>query len=142
MHKFRTVIGKYIALSLLIALLFNSLGTLFAANSMLTYAQSFADEDRVLICTGSTYKWISLATFELTGKVKFVDAPENAPANLHEVKCTYAYLADHNPDTLGLMTQSQLTLAINSNTAIGYFSALFATARHQLAQSRAPPLIS
>lgn len=133
---------KYIALSVLTALLFNSVGALFAASSMLTYAQGFADEDRVLICTGSTYKWISLSTFELTGKVEYVDAPENAPSNLQEIKCSYAYLADHNPGPPWLTAQVQLTLPLNSNTAIGYFSALYATARHQLALTRAPPTFS
>jgi hypothetical protein len=133
---------KYIALSVLIALLFNSVGSFIAASSMLTYAQGFADEDRVLICTGSTYKWISFSTFELTGKVEFVDAPENAPTNLKEIKCSYAYLADPNPDNINLITQTKITLPINPNIAIDYFGAIYATARHQLALSRAPPTFS
>jgi hypothetical protein len=133
---------KYIALSVLIALLFNSVGALFAASSMLTYAQSFADEDRVLICTGSTYKWISLSAFEVTGKVVFVDAPENTPANLQEVKCSYTYLADPNPGVFWPTTQPELCLPVNSNTTIGFFNALYASAKHQLALSRAPPTLS
>ncbi|MBL4631674.1 MAG: hypothetical protein JKY14_11125 [Paraglaciecola sp.] len=133
---------KHIVLSILVALLFNSLGTLFTANTILTNAQNYVDEDSVLICTGSTYKWISLSAFELTGKVKFVDAPEDAPDNLHEIKCIYAFLADHNPDTLWPFAPTPLILPVNSNTAISYFSALYATSKHQLALSRAPPLIS
>jgi hypothetical protein len=109
---------------------------------MLAYAQGFADEDRVLICTGSTYKWISLATFELTGKVEFLDPPENAPSNLQEIKCSYAFLADPNPDTLWPTTQPPAVLPVNTNTAIGYFNALYAPARHQLSLSRAPPYFS
>jgi hypothetical protein len=123
-------------------MLFNSVGSLFAASSMLSYAQGFADEDRVLICTGSTYKWISLSTFELTGKVEFVDAPENAPSTLQEIKCSYAYLADPNPDNLWLTKQLNDTLPITSSVAIGYFGAIYATARHQLALTRAPPTFS
>jgi len=135
-------VRKYIALSVLVALLFNSVGSLFAASSMLTYAQGFVDEDRVLICTGSTYKWISLSTFELTGKVEFVEAPENAPSNLQEIKCSYAYLADPNPDHYCEIMQPAFTLPIVSNITIGYFDAIYATARHQLALTRAPPTFS
>jgi hypothetical protein len=126
----------------LLALLFNSVGTLFAASSMLRYAQGFEDEDRVLICTGSTYKWISLSTFEQTGKVEFVDAPENAPTSLKEIKCSYAYLADPNSDSLWVTTQTNLNLPVVSNLSIDYFGAIFATARHTLSLSRAPPTYS
>jgi hypothetical protein len=124
------------------ALLFNSIGALFAASSMLTYAQGFADEDKVLICSGSTYQWMSLSTFELTGKVEYVDAPENAPSNLQEIKCSYAYLADPNPDTPWLIAQVQPTFPLRSNITIDYFNALYTTARHQLALTRAPPTFS
>lgn len=142
MIKLNTTIGKYVVLNVLIALLFNSVGALFAASSMLTYAQSFEDEDHVLICTGSTYKWISLSAFELTGKVEFVDAPKNAPTNLQEIKCSNAYLVDPNPDNLWEVTQPHITLPINSTLTIAYFDAIYAEARHQLALTRAPPVLS
>lgn len=142
MIKLGTVARKYIALSVLLALLFNSVGTLFAASSMMSYAQSFADEDRILICTGSSYKWISLSAFESTGNIEFVDAPENAPSSLQEIKCSYAYLADPNPDYLWPITQTNFTLAVDSNLTINYFGAIYATARNQLALSRAPPTFS
>ncbi|WP_299081030.1 hypothetical protein [uncultured Paraglaciecola sp.] len=142
MNKLKAITQRYIAISVLIALLFNSVGSLVAASSMVSHAQSFADDDRVLICTGSTYKWISLSSFELTGKVEFVDAPENAPTYLQEIKCTYAFLADPTFDDLWVITQPHSTLGINTSSTIGYFNAIYATAPHRLALSRAPPTFS
>lgn len=131
---------QYITISVLVALLFNSIGSLFAASMMLNNAQQYADEDRILICTGSVYKWISLSSFEETGQLEFVEAPSNAPANLQEVKCSFAYLADPNTDDSWPQSTKVLEDAINNNQTIAYFNAVYATARHQLALSRAPPL--
>ena len=131
---------QYITISVLVALLFNSIGSLFAASMMLNNAQQYADEDRILICTGSVYKWISLSSFEETGQLEFVEAPSNAPANLQEVKCSFPYLADPNPDDIWPQSTNNLEAAIKNNQTIAYFNAVYATARHQLALSRAPPL--
>mgnify|MGYP000197484570 CR=1 FL=1 len=129
-----------ITVSVFIALLFNSIGSLFAASMMLNNAQQYADEDRILICTGSVYKWISLSSFEETGQLEFVDAPSNAPANLQEVKCSYAYLADPNSDDVWPTYTKTFTTVINNTQTLAYFNAIYATSRHQLALSRAPPL--
>jgi hypothetical protein len=134
--------NRSITVTILIVLLFNSIGSLFAASSMLSAAQRYADEDSILICTGSTYQWISLKTFELTGKIEFVDPPENAPAEFKDLKCSYAYLADPTVHNLWVGLPVNLNLPINTPTRIRYFNALYGDAKHQLRLTRAPPAFS
>jgi hypothetical protein len=126
----------------LFTLLFNSIGALYAASSLLSRAQTFANDNTALICTGSSFKWISMSVYQQTGIIAFVDAPDNAPSNIEQTKCSYAYLADTHCDDKYLTGQKHTISLVNSNIAMSYINAIYATAKHQLAPSRGPPIFS
>jgi hypothetical protein len=124
---------------MVIALLFNSVGTLFAASSMLSQAKSFANDDVELICTGTSFKWMSVSIYQQTGKIEFVDAPADAPEGFDTVNCSYSYLNDAHTDNALLEGSITLTFFNLSNKSIAYANAQYVARKHQLCLSRAPP---
>lgn len=139
LYFYKAVKHKLIIASMVIALLFNSVGTLFAASSMLSQAKIFANNDVELICTGSTFKWMSVSIYQQTGKIQFVDAPADAPEGFDAVKCSYSYLND-NKSNHGLTSeQPRLTFENYSNQSIEYINAQYTARKHKLSISRAPP---
>ncbi|MDU0354128.1 hypothetical protein RS130_09430 [Paraglaciecola aquimarina] len=126
--------------TMVIMLLFNSTGSLFAASTILAQAKTYATDDIELICTGASFKWMSVSAYQQSGKIEFVEPPKNVPLGLENIKCSYSYLNDSSTDHL-LHAQPtghlQLTLA---NPKIAYFNAEYQARKHQLAISRAPLL--
>jgi hypothetical protein len=95
---FKTANHYILITLLLLALIFNQgLGILSSANAM-SGMQSFADEDTLAICTGTSVKWISAAIFYQSGELIEVDAPSETPDNLHEVSCIFVHLNDSSKD--------------------------------------------
>lgn len=79
---------------LLLALIFNQgLGMLSSASAM-SAMQNFANDETLVICTGTQVKWISAAIFYQSGDIIEVEAPSNTPDNLHAVSCVFAQLND------------------------------------------------
>lgn len=46
--------------------------------------QETANEDQLLVCTGTTYRWISLSATAANGDFVFIDAPVETPAESDE----------------------------------------------------------
>jgi hypothetical protein len=115
---FKTANHYILITLLLLALIFNQgLGILSSANAM-SGMQSFADEDTLAICTGTSVKWISAAIFYQSGELIEVDAPSDTPANLHEVSCIFAHLndspKDHQFGTLQVPKNDFVTPVVNN----------------------------
>ncbi len=127
---------------LLCALLFNATGALFASNSIINQAQTFANDDAVLICTGHEFKWISLSTFEQTGTLEFIQPPEDAPTNAHGIKCTFAYLADCHNDKALVATNVVSVAPLTQNSLFLPNLSFVKTHPYTLASTRAPPIFS
>lgn len=139
MYRFKATKYKVILASMVLALLFNSVGTLFAASSLLNQAKSFANQDVELICTGSSFKWMSISVYQQTGEIKYVDAPENAPSGFDNIKCSYSYLNDNHSDQTLLGDIPSISVSITTNEIVDYLNAEYLARKHQLAFSRAPP---
>ena len=126
-------------IAIVLALLFNSVGSLFAANSLLNQAQTFANQDATLICTGKTFKWISLRAFEETGKVEYIDPPEGAPDSPQHLKCAFTYLVESHSDGQ-LFYSDKPIFELNHAQLLPQYQVFLATSsKHLLAVTRAPP---
>ncbi|MEP0356063.1 MAG: hypothetical protein ABJH06_05980 [Paraglaciecola sp.] len=129
-----------ITLTVIFALLFNAIASLYVSASILNHTKDFAGEDSVLICTGTSYKWMSLSVYELTGKVEYIEPPENTPHNSQDIRCVYGYLSDANYHDLAINNVGHLVTPIDVNFNIRYFEALYPNAKHQLSLTRGPPV--
>ncbi|WP_026843341.1 hypothetical protein [Brumicola pallidula] len=95
---FKTANHYILSTLLLLALIFNQgLGMLSSANAM-SVMQSYADEDTLAICTGTSVKWISAAIFYQSDDIVEIDAPSDTPEDLHEVSCIFAQFNDSPKD--------------------------------------------
>ncbi|WP_289029148.1 hypothetical protein [uncultured Paraglaciecola sp.] len=142
MRKLVKKLRKNIVFTLILSLLFNGVASLYVSASMVSHANDFADQDSVLICTGTSYKWMSLSVYEQTGKVKYIDPPENSPENLSDLNCTYGYLSDSKYHGFIFNNLGDLVRPADSNLSIRYFQALYPNAKHQLPLTRGPPSLS
>ena len=142
MYKGNENIKRVAIIAIVLALLFNSVGSLFAAASLLNKSQSFANQDAMLICTGKTFKWISLRAFDETGKVEYIDPPEGAPDSLQHLKCAYTYLAESSSDD-ELVSFNTPTFGRNHTQFSPQCRVFLAPNRkHLFAVTRVPPTIS
>lgn len=110
---------------------------LASASRMAMQAQ--ADEDLLLVCTGSSYSWISLAQTAVAGDFVFVDAPEDQPVvdDKHTPTCLLGWLQlDHS------LVADAVTFAVtNQSTDLAISVAAAAVASfHSGYSSRAPPV--
>lgn len=127
---------------ILFVLVFNSTFSVLASSYNTNKAQYYADSDAVLICSGTSFRWMSKSAFMEKGLVVYIDAPENTPNEYHQVKCSYAFLADLHTDDISIAANPQksdivyhalqLSIAQRPYTAFPYLKAL----------SRAPPVSS
>lgn len=131
--------NQFIFQFLVFALLFNAAGTLFAASSLVGQAQNYQNEEVALICTGSTFKWISVAVYQKTGKFEFVEKPADAPQYSKNIKCAQAYLHDSHGDKAIFTHYLNLTAIKIHFNSLPTINAEYLVKKHQLATSRAPP---
>lgn len=139
LFRIKTTKNKSVLLCLVFALFFNSVGTLFAASSLTSQAKSLNTQDVELICTGSTFKWMSVSIYQQTGEIQFVEAPENAPDGFDHIKCSYSYLYDNGSDQVLISYQKKIVFENSSNQVIDYTNAEYTARKHRLAPPRAPP---
>jgi hypothetical protein len=109
------IVKHYILTTLLLlSLIFNQgIGMLNSANAM-SAMQSFSDEDTLVICTGTSVKWISASVFYDTGSIVEVDAPDDTPDNLHEVSCIFAQLNDSPKNSIFVSLQNLVIPLLNT----------------------------
>lgn len=96
----------------------------------------------MLICTGKQFKWISASAFAETGKLVFVDAPQDAPKHSQQLKCGFGYLADSASDKfLGSPSQLEFLLLAETEKRMRTQQAIY-YASNVLPCPRGPPLLS
>ena len=117
----------------------NALRPTYAAYAMQQVAQTGAERDLMLICTGKGMKWASLSLFEQTGQLQYVDAPSDLGEQQLQ-HCPVYYLSDLQDEELyvaaDLLTltrayQAQVNVALQSANQL----------YHPCPQSRAPPRV-
>jgi hypothetical protein len=138
----RKVDNRKLALLVLCALVFKSIGALFVASCIANEAQSYASHDAMLICRGKSFQWISLSTFNTTGQLKVIKPPQDAPPGSQHIKCVYSYLADSGADDELLFERLSISETSLELTLTPYFTLPLIPSKHLLANNRAPPYFS
>ena len=134
-----TMAHQCISASVILTLIANGSIAVLAASWQVEQAQKYASDDAMLICTGSTFKWISQSVFFDTGEFSFIEPPEDAPETVHQVDCSYSYLADNQSDQTFESFLSAEFVAHNSYVA-RLAQRPYTAFPYQKAQPRAPPL--
>ncbi|WP_111978338.1 hypothetical protein [Algibacillus agarilyticus] len=113
----------------------------FSAAIQTQQAQAYQNDDLVLICTGNKIKWLSLSATQAQGHFVYVDAPTDAPSNLHQIDCSWGLLAEPAyQDTQQL--QTTLQLVAYKALLLNHYQQPYTTFAYQTAESRAPPTFS
>lgn len=129
---------KRVTAFVVLALIFNSSAQVLASSYAVNNAQQYADEDSMMICTGSTFKWISTSAYFELGKVVFIDPPLNAPEDINEIDCSFEYLSDQQANTSLVYALLDDFIAYNA-TVITRAQRPYTSYPYQTSQSRAPP---
>lgn len=124
----------------ILALLFNSTAPLLASTWAVNEAQQYATDDAMMICTGSTFKWISTAEYFDSGQVVFIDPPANAPTNLQSLDCSFEYISDQHTDQTNVSYQDNISIAYKA-TVLTRAQRPYTSFAYLTAQTRAPPLL-
>lgn len=127
---------------ILFVLIFNSTFSVLASSYNTNQAQHYAKNDAVLVCSGTSFKWMSKSAFIEKGLVIYIDAPENAPEEYHQVKCSYAYLADLHTDNVSVDVNIQKSEIIYHALVLTIAKRPYISFSYLTALSRAPPYIS
>lgn len=128
-----------VVIGILIMLLFNSIGTIVVASALTHSAKNFTSQDVELVCTGATFKWMSVSHYQQTGEILFVDAPADAPSGFEHIQCANTYITDTSNEYCLLKAELNVSLVNNSNQTIDYLNAEYSARKHQRYSSRAPP---
>lgn len=128
------------SLMMIFVLLFNSTFAVFASSLTIEKANQYKTEDATLICTGSQLRWISLSAFYQTGKMVFIDAPNDAPEQLEQVSCVYSYLSDSYTDTL-FTYKAISSIAAYRSYVVSLHQRPYTLFPYQTSHSRAPPAV-
>jgi hypothetical protein len=89
---------RVIAFGLVLSLIFSQYLSVFAALSIKQINLDYLSQDITLICTGKTFKLVSLSAFEQTGELVFIEPPSNAPEGEHSYECPSLYALDKKAD--------------------------------------------
>ena len=127
---------------LLFVLIFNSTFAVLASSYNTNQAQYYANNDAVLICSGTSFKWMSKSAFIEQGRVVYIEAPNDVPSEFHQVKCSYAYLADLHTDNISVDLNTQIDDIIYHALVITIAKRPYASFTYLAALSRAPPQLS
>jgi len=127
---------------LLFVLIFNSTFSVVVAAYTANQAQNHGTEDAVLICSGTSYKWMSKSAFIEQGIIQYIDEPQDIPDQYHQVKCSYSYLIDHHTVDLITPTHIQVNEIKYKALVITIAQRPYTSFTYSTSLSRAPPYIS
>lgn len=127
---------------LLFVLIFNSTFPVTVAAYNTNQAQTYTTEDAVLICSGTSYKWMSKSLFIEQGIIQYVDEPQDIPNQYHQIECSYSYLLDHHSVDLSTPTHIQVSDIKYKALVITIAQRPYTSFTYSTALSRAPPHIS
>ena len=111
-----------------------------AASWNVNHAQQYTSDTAMLICTGSTFKWISSVDYYANGKLTFVEPPADAPNNISDLECANVYLSDTDKQPILSTATSPLLIPFLA-TELDRLQRPFTSFPYQSAHSRAPPII-
>jgi len=126
---------------MLFALLFNSVASVLVAGSLIRHAQAYADDNVMLICTGSTFKWISVSTYNQSGKLEFVEPPADSPSEYASPKCSFTYLSQTKHYIDWDISAFFFPIPPTSESVIHEYLSVLFQPFYLLALSRAPPTL-
>lgn len=129
---------KYAALLVIIALFFNSTASVLASAWSVNTAQQYATNDAMMICTGSTFKWISVKDFYESGQINYIEAPADAPDNIRNVDCSYSYIAEQYTNST-YTPFSLVDFIAYQATTLDRIQRPYTSFPYSTAQTRAPP---
>lgn len=128
------------AVFLLLSLCLNGVLPQFAVATQLARVNATAPADAVLICTGSSYKWVSESLFAETGKLVFLTLDERADVPLQHPVCPMALLDHFQSDHSLLLGCHFPLLPLIQDIATARLSPLYHSAGPCLPLARAPPV--
>lgn len=133
-------LGKLVSVFTILALLFSSTVPAIAASWNVNNAQQYVSDDAMLICTGSTFKWISTVDFYASGKLTFIEPPADAPNNIDNLDCSNVYINDPDKQPLQSILLNQILVRYQA-IELDRLQRPFTSFPYQTAHSRAPPII-
>lgn len=89
---------RVVAFTLVLSLIISQFFSVSAALTVKQVNLEFLNQDITLICTGKTFKFVSLSAFEQTGELVFVDPPADAPDDDHTYECPSLFALDKKDD--------------------------------------------
>ncbi|MBO1254393.1 hypothetical protein J3L16_01695 [Alteromonas sp. 5E99-2] len=130
-----------IAFLLCAGILFNSMASPLLASYSMNAAQKVASTkaDVMLICTGSTIKWVSETAYLLTGDIVEIAPPTDYQSGSDEIDCVYSFLSDMNTDAIVLLDNVLASQKFTQLSEYLFFTHL--SAQYSSALSRGPPSI-
>ncbi len=136
-YLFKQLKTRVIAFVIL-ALIFNSSLQVLASSYALDHAQQYANEDSMMICTGSSFKWISTSAYFDLGKIVYIDPPKNNSEKITEIDCSLLHLSDPQSLTPSISSLLDDFVAYKA-TAISLAKRPYTSYPYKTSQSRAPP---
>ncbi|WP_441004534.1 hypothetical protein [Pseudocolwellia agarivorans] len=127
---------------ILFVLVFNSTFSVVVAAYNTNQAQNYAKDDAVLICSGTSFKWMSKSAFIEEGKIIYIDEPENTPSEYHQIKCSYSYLIDHHTFELSTPLDVQISEIKYRALVLAIAHRPYTSFTYSTSLSRAPPYTS
>ncbi len=120
-------------------ILFNSIASPLLASYSMNSAQKLAatKADVMLICTGSTIKWVSEAAYLLTGDIVEIAPPTDYQSGSDEIDCVYSFLSDVSTDDIMMFDNILESLRYIQTSEYLFFIHL--SAQYSSALSRGPP---
>jgi len=131
-HKIQLVFLSFV-------LIFNSTFSVLVAAYNTNQAQSYATDDAILICSGTSFKWMSKSAFIDEGKIIYIDEPENTPSEYHQIDCSYSFLAEHHVFELSSPVEIQISEIKYKALAIRIAQRPYTSFTYSTSLSRAPP---
>lgn len=133
------MVRNIIAIGLILSLIASQYLSVFSALAIKHLGDDYLDQDVTLICTGKTFKFVSLSAFQQTGELVFVDAPTDAPDEPHNYVCPSFLSLDKNDDASYSANASLVLLNKPLSTKVARESVNLASPYFLLSSARAPP---
>jgi hypothetical protein len=124
----------------MLALVFNSTAPVLASSWKVNNAQQYSSDDAMMICTGSTFKWISTQAFYDLGQMVFIDPPADAPHHIDNLDCSFEFISDNEKQSINDTNSYTLNLAYQAMATVRA-QRPYTAYPYQSAQTRAPPLL-
>ncbi len=121
-----------------LALISNSSLQVLASSYALNHAQQYGNENSMMICTGSTFKWISTSAYFELGTIVYIDPPTNNPEKITEIDCSLVHLSDPQ-DFMPTINSLIDDFIVYNATVITLAKRPYTSYPYQTSQSRAPP---